>query len=58
MYDAGGRKSFTDGMRTVTDRLKDWFPRLDALGNEYPQFQDLTAAIAHVDRVLRRRALL
>lgn len=54
MDDANGRKSFTDGMRNVTSRLKDWFPRLDALKNEYPQFQDLTAAMAnsHVDRVL------
>jgi hypothetical protein len=60
MDDASGRKSFTDGMRNVMSRLKDWFPRLDALKNEYPQFNDLTAAIAnsHVDRVLEKAAAL
>jgi hypothetical protein len=60
MDDAGGRKSFTDGMHNVTDRLKHWFPRLDSLKNEYPQFQDLTAAMAdsHVDQVLEKAGAL
>jgi hypothetical protein len=58
--DAGGRNQFTDDMRNVTNRLNDWFPRLNSLKNEYPQFQDLTAAIAnsHVDQVLEKAGAL
>lgn len=41
-------------MRNVISCLRDWFARLEALKNEYPQFQDLTVAMtnSHVDRVL------
>jgi len=54
----GGPKTISEGLRRAVEQITDWFGHLSSLKNEYPQYQDISAAISNsnVDEVKRAAA--